>query len=789
MMQHKPKFAMRSLAASRRRVPGLALGCSLLALVTIAPPLNAAQPAVPAGSTELMQALHRASDDNARPQVIPAPVRAPANAPNILVILTDDAGFAATSAFGGTIPTPTFDGLARQSLVYTGLNTTGVCSPTRASLLTGRNAQAVGMGMVADLPKAFPGYTTVIPKSAATIAEVLKQNGYNTAMFGKSHLTPKWEMGPFGPFDHWPTGLGFEYYYGFLNGNTSQWEPDLTENTKPVERPQDPDYNFESDIANRAVDYIHRHHEALPDKPFFIYYATGSTHAPHHAPKVWRDKFRGKFAMGWDVLRQQIFERQKRLGIIPKDAGLAPRPSLVPSWNSMSKDEQRLAQRLMEAYAGQMAYSDEQIGRVIQSLKDTGQFDNTLIFYIVGDNGASGTAMDRGAIYEQSRISLKEEDLKFQLSKMDDIGGVKAYNEYNSGWAFAMDTPFPWFKAQPSHFGGTRDGMVISLPAAVRKSGLRTQYAHVNDIVPTIYEITGIKPPQEVNGAKQQPFDGVSLAYTFDNPAAPSRHTTQIYSVVQELSIYHDGWVAATWPFAMPGDPLAAVRPLDEREWRLYDVSKDYSEVTDLSRKYPAKLAEMQRLLLSEGEKNNLFPIVSRKSLTPGFYAANGRTHFEYTARSSHLTENESPELGAVPFNLVFDADFPTDQTSGVILASGGRFQGYTLFLDRGVPMLTVNAVPPTVDSAAASRPVPAGHHVVQISYVPNKDRSSPAQVTFAIDGNPAGTAPINWPRLGFDTHETFDVGKDLVSPVDDRYASPNAFPGLIRKVTIDLKP
>ena len=455
----------------------------------------------------------------------PSNPAAPKGAPNVLVILTDDVGFGVTHTFGGPVPTPTLDALAKEGLRYNRFNTTALCSPTRASLLTGRLPQNVNMGNVTNLPTGYDGYTTVIPKSAGTIAEILKENGYNTAMFGKNHLTPEWEMSPAGPYDRWPTpGLGFEYFYGFMSADTSMWAPAITENTLAVEPPHnDPNYFFEKDMADHAIKWMKTQQAAAPDKPFFMYYAPGLSHAPHHAPKEWIDKFKGQFDQGWDKLREETFARQKRMGVVPAGTQLSPRPASLPAWNSLTPEQKRVASRLMEVFAATVAYSDNQAARLIDAIRQTGELDNTLIIYIQGDNGSSAEGGLMGLSFEQSAITGRKESFEELASHLDDFGGPKVYSHFPAGWAWALDAPFPWWKQIASQAGGVRNGMVISWPKRIDdKGGLRSQYAHVSDVMPTILEAVGIAPPETLGGVMQQPVDGISLMYSFSQPKAPS---------------------------------------------------------------------------------------------------------------------------------------------------------------------------------------------------------------------------------------------------------------------------
>ena len=512
------------------------------------------------GSTALALALFSGARtltaQNVAPDKVswPATVAPKSDAPNIVVIMTDDVGFGASSTFGGPVPTPTFDALARDGLRYNRFHTTALCSPTRAALLTGRNPHNVGMGNVTNIPTGYPGYNTVIPKSAGTIAQILRKNGYNTAMFGKAHVTPEWEMSQAGPFDRWPTGLGFEYFYGFLSADTNQWAPSLVENTKPIAPPtNDPDYFFDKDIADKAIDWLKTQHAAAPNKPFMLYFATGAAHGPLHAPKEWLTRFRGKFDQGWDSTRAEIFAREKAMGIIPADAALTPRPASLPAWKSLNAKQKQLYARQMEAFAAALAFADEQIGRVITTLRENGELENTMIVYIQGDNGASAEGGLDGAAFEQSMINRSPEKFDFIYKHMDEIGGPFLYNLYPAAWGWAMNTPFPYYKQAASQLGGIRNGMVISWPAGIHETGgVRTQFAHVSDITPTILEVVGIARPEILDGERQMPLDGISLAYSFDHPEAPSRKRTQIFEMMENFGIYHDGWFAGVLPKRNP---------------------------------------------------------------------------------------------------------------------------------------------------------------------------------------------------------------------------------------------
>src|SRR6266699_2915027 len=533
----------------------------------------------------------------------PQEVKAPKGAPNVLLILTDDVGFGASSTFGGPVPTPTMDRLANEGLRYTQFHTTALCSPTRAALLAGRNHHSCATGVIMELATGFPGYNSLMPKSCGTFAEVLRQNGYNTAWYGKNHKIPDWHSSQAGPFDLWPTGLGFEYFYGFIGGDTSQWAPAIFEGIKPIEPPHDDkEYFFEKDMADHAIARIRLLHSIAPDKPWVTYYAPGTAHAPHHAPKDWIAKFKGQFDQGWDKVREETLARQKRLGVVPQDTKLTERSVGIPAWDSLDADHKKVAAHMMEVYAAALSYCDTQMGRIIDALADLGELDNTLVIYIQGDNGASAEGGPQGLLNEMAFFNAIPEDFKEVMRRMDGLGGPTTFNHYPIGWAHAMDTPFQWTKQIASHFGGTRQGMVISWPARIKDvGGIRNQFHHVIDIVPTILEAAGIRAPDTVDGVPQQPIDGVSMVYTFDkaNANVPSTRKTQYFEMLAMRGIYHDGWMASTTP---PILPWAAFQDLPQDapkdilngyKWELYDLANDPTQAEDIAAKNPQKLAEM----------------------------------------------------------------------------------------------------------------------------------------------------------------------------------------------------
>ena len=525
--------------------------------------------------------------------------------------MTDDVGFGASGSFGGPIPTPTLDTLARNGLRYNRFHTTAICSPTRASLLTGRNPHNVGMGNATNLPTGYDGYTSVIPESAGTVARVLTDAGYSSAMFGKAHITPEWESGPTGPFDRWPTGLGFQHFYGFLNADSSMFEPSLVEDTRFVDMPRrDETYHFEKDIADQAIAWIKEQKSVRPDKPVFIYYAPASAHAPHHAPPEWLAKFRGHFDQGWDVVRQETFQRQKAAGLIPAYTELTPRPAQLPAWNTLSSDQKRLGTRLMEAYAAALAFADHEAGRVVDTMQGAGEPGNTMVIYIQGDNGSSAEGGINGLLFEQSQINGLTEDLTYQLAHIEEIGSEALYNTFPAGWGWAMNTPFKWYKRVGSHFGGTRNGMVISWPGHIDDPGsVRAQFHHVSDIMPTILEAARIAAPASIDGVQQKPLDGISMAYTFKR-GAPDHRTQQIFEMMENMGLYNDGWMLSSTPVVIPWalDQSPKVE-LADRRWELYDIRSDFSQAHDLARTEPVRLKQMQQEFWRLAQANAILPI------------------------------------------------------------------------------------------------------------------------------------------------------------------------------------
>jgi len=724
----------------------------------------------------------------------PEPARAPAGAPNVLLIMTDDVGFGASSTFGGPVPTPAFDALAREGLRYNRFHTTAICSPTRASLLTGRNPQDVGVGYVTNWSSGFDGYNSLIPKSAGTLPQVLRANGYATAMFGKAHVTPEWELGPNGPFERWPTGLGFDYFYGFLGADTSAFEPALVENTRPVNPPRGPDYHLDRDLADHALAWIAEQRATSPERPFFAYLAPGTAHAPNHAPDAWLARFRGKFDAGWDAMRAATVRRQKALGLIPRDTADAPRPAGLPRWESLSPERRALYARYMEAYAASLAFADDQIGRVIGELRRTGALANTLVIYIQGDNGASAEGSFHGKLYEQSALAGVTEDPAWAEAHRDDIGTARAYNLNTGGWGWAMNAPFPWAKRYGSHLGGTRNGMVVAWQGHIPDpGGLRGQYLHVSDVMPTVLEIAGIRAPDELAGARQPPITGISAAYTLTAPKAASRRTRQVYAMAENLAIYDRGWMASTRPKVTPWDatPPAPVA-LKDRRWELYNLDADFSQAHDLSAREPGRLAALVGEFWREAQAGQILPIHTSEGQQAGRPDPNrDRREFTYTAPLAQVAESAAPHVVGHSFSITAEIE-ARGQDGGVLVAHGGRFGGYALYLDRGRPAFTWNLTPAHLARVVAAEPLAPGAHSISAALALDAERpGSGGTLTIAVDGRQVATGRIAQTFARVVSHsEGFDIGQDLVSPVDASYASETSrFSGVLNRLVISLRP
>lgn len=725
----------------------------------------------------------------------PQPIKAPAGAPNVLLVLLDDVGFGATSTFGGPCHTPTFQMLADNGLKFNHFHTTALCSPTRAALITGRNHHSVHTGVITEAATGFPGYDSVMQKDTATVAEVLKQNGYGTAWFGKNHNVPDWQTSQAGPFDLWPTGLGFDHFYGFLGGDTSQWRPAVTEGTKPIDPYLgDPDYNFDYDIADQAIKWIGMQKAVAPEKPFFCYYAPGATHAPHHPKKEWVEKYKGKFDQGWDKIREETFARQKKMGIIPQDAVLTPLAPGIQTWDSCSANEKKAYARFMEVYAGFLEQTDYNVGRVIDSIRKRGELDNTMVIFIAGDNGASAEGSRQGLLNEMTFFNGVKENIDDVLARADEIGSWKTYNHYPVGWAHAMCTPFQWTKQIASHFGGTRNGMVISWPKGIAAKGeLRTQFHHCIDVVPTILEACQVTMPSSVNGVTQKPIEGVSLAYTFAEANAKGQRTKQYFELLANRAIYSDGWVACTTPVGAPWDSAGAkVDEITGYKWELYDTSKDFSQAQDLAAEMPDKLKDLQLLFYTEAARYNVLPIDNSKTerLDPAIRPSltRGRKSFSYTAGMVRIPEGASPDIKNKSWSVKAEVEVK-ENASGIIVTQGGLFGGWGLYLNQGKPVFHYNFVDVAHFDVAGKESLAPGKHTVEMQFAYDGGGiGRGGMATVSVDGSPVAkgrverTIPI---RITLD--ETLDIGEDFGTPVNLTYDVPFRFEGEIENVTIEL--
>lgn len=722
-------------------------------------------------------------------------VKAPAHAPNVLIILIDDMGFGQSSAFGGPINMPTVEQLASTGLRYNHFHTTALCSPTRSALLSGRNHHVNNFGSIAESATAFPGQTGQRPNSVAPLAEMLRLNGYSTAAFGKSHETAAWEVSPSGPTDRWPTRSGFDKFYGFVGGETNQWAPLLYDGMTQVEPSHDPNYNFMTDMTDKAIDWVKYQKSLTPDKPFFIYFAPGATHAPHHVPKEWIAKYKGQFDQGWDKVREETLARQIKLGVVPAGTVLAPKPAAIKDWSALSPDEQKLFARQMEVFAGFGEYADTEIGRLVQAVDDLGQLGNTLVFYIVGDNGASAEGGMNGLFNEMTYFNGQHEAVEDILKHYDELGGPSTYPHYAAGWAVAGDAPFAWTKQIASSYGGTRNGLVVHWPKGFKASGeLRTQWYHVIDIAPTILEAAGLPEPKIVNGTPQTPIEGVSMLSTFADADVPSRHTTQYFEIFGNRSIYHDGWLAGTvhraaWEFK----PRTT---LDLDTWELYDTRSDFSLANDLGAKNPDKLAEMQALFLSEAIKYSVLPLDDRTLERMNAATAGrpdlmaGRTSLTVYGGMTGMSENVFINVKNRSHTITALVESPDSPPDGVILAQAGRFGGWSLYVKDGKPTYTYNWVGLKQYTIAATQALPAGKSTIRFEFTYDGGGLGKGGTgTIFVDDKNVATGKIeNTQCCAFSADEGADVGVDEGTPVTEDYAVPAKFTGKIDRVTIELK-
>ncbi len=723
----------------------------------------------------------------------PLPVRAPEGSPNVLLILLDDVGFGMTSTFGGPVPTPNLDKLAKDGLSYTRFHTTALCSPTRAALLTGRNHHSVSTGVIIEMGTGYPGYTGIIPKSTATIAETLRDNGYATAMFGKAHNTPETEISPAGPFENWPTGQGFDYFYGFNQGETNQYFPTLYRGTTPVPQPKPADqgYQFTEDMTNEAIVWIGNEQAADPGKPWFVYFSTAGVHAPHQVTPEWRDKFKGMFDEGWDKQRELTFEKQLEMGIVPTGTKLTPRPKEIPAWDEQSADAKKVYTRLMENFAGYMAYTDYEVGRLIDSLEASGQIDNTLVIYIVGDNGASAEGGLEGTFSELASLLGVQLGLESTINRIDEIGGPTSEPHVPVGWAWAMDTPFQWTKQVASHFGGTRNPLVVHWPKGIHAKGeRRTQFHHVIDIVPTILEATHIPAPTTVKGIEQKPIEGVSMLYSFDDASAKGQRTRQYFEMLTNRAIYDDGWVAAS-RFGVPWQTAGREGDFLDAPWELYNLDEDFSEANDLAAKEPEKLKELKAKFDEEAKKYDVYPLDSRMSerLDPKLRESGPpKTSWTYHGNHVWLPEPIGPQLFPRGHTVTAKLTVPKGGAEGVVTCAGGFSAGWSLYVKDGKPnfrysffdIADVN-VPGTVE-------LPEGEVTLKTEFTPDGSTDGGGTIKLFVNDTPAGEGKLT--RTAF-RHglEPFEVGRDSITAIDPAYKDKGQFPftGTIDKVTFDL--
>jgi arylsulfatase A-like enzyme len=724
-------------------------------------------------------------------------LRPPAGAPNVLIVLVDDAGFGSSSAFGGPCNTPTFERLAGQGLRYSRFHTTALCAPTRAALLTGRNHHSVGMGSITETATSAPGQSSLRPNTKAPLAEMLKLNGYSTAQFGKCHEVPVWQTSPMGPFDMWPTGSGFEYFYGFIGGEDNQWNPALYEGTTPIEPPSTPEegYHLTEDLADKAIAWVHQQKALMPDKPFFMYFSLGATHAPHHVPTDWIAKYRGQFDDGWDAQRERTFARQKELGVIPADAELTQRHAEIPAWDDMPDEMKPVLARQMEVYAAFLEHSDHHVGRLVDAIEQLGALEDTLVYVIVGDNGASAEGTLNGAFNEMSNFNAMAEleTPEFMASMIDKFGSPESYNHYSVGWAHAMDTPYQWTKQVASHWGGTRNGTIVRWPRGIAaKDEIRNQFCHVIDVTPTVLEVAGLPHPTMVNGVMQAPIEGTSMAYSFDAPDDPERHDLQYFEMFGNRGVYYKGWSAVTkhrTPWVMGAAEIPA---FDDDVWELYDGTKDWTQARDLAKEMPDKLHELQRLWLMEATKYNVLPLDDRGAERlnpdiagrPQLVRGNSQVLFGGMGRLS-----ESSVLSIKNKSFSVTAEIVVDgAANGPIIVQGGRFGGWSLYAKDGTAAFVYNLLGIQQFTTEAEQPVPEGTHQVRMEFAyDGGGLAKGGGVTLYYDGRQVGEGRVGATQpFVFSADETTDVGYDAGTPVSAD-TPPGRFTGKVNWVRLDL--
>lgn len=735
-------------------------------------------------------------NSQADPTLFKAPA-APDGAPNILLVLIDDIGFGASSTFGGPISTPTLERVAKSGLTYNAFHTTALCSPTRASLLTGRNHHNAATGNIIELGTGFPGYTGIIPQDTATVGQILQQYGYSTSWIGKNHNVADNVTSIVGPYQNRPNGLGFDYFYGFMGGEMDQWYPTLYENQNPVLETASPSegYNLTHDLADKAIEWMRYQNSIAPDRPFFLYFAPGACHAPHQPPKEYPEKYRGKFAHGWDKERELTFARQKKMGIVPESAKLTARPEQLPGWDSYDADAHKLMERQMETYAGFGEYTDIEVGRVIDAIEKTGELDNTLIIYIFGDNGSSAEGSLVGSANEMLNLNGINPTIEMSMKFYDEWGSPRTSPHMAVGWAWAMSTPFRWTKQVASHFGGTRNGMAISWPTRIKAKGeIRSQFHHVNDIVPTILDVVGIEAPDHYNGIKQKPMDGVSMAYTFDRDGKDARNPkeTQYFEMFGHRAIYHDGWMASAFHNRVPWVNAGTV-PFEDDKWELFDLSKDFSQADDVSKQNPEKLKELQELFDAEAKKNNVYPLDDRfaertdVSLRPSFVA--GRDSITFYPGAIRLLEGSAPNTKSRSHSISANLVIPEDGAEGVILAMGGGTAGFSVYIQDQKLTYFYDWFKFENYTVTTDKPLPTGEVKVRVDF--NYDGGGAgkgADIVLYVNDKKAGSGRLKNTVAGRFGLDAMDVGMDLGAPVNENYPTPFAFTGEIKDVTIDLK-
>ncbi|MEW6584678.1 MAG: arylsulfatase [Nitrospirota bacterium] len=723
-------------------------------------------------------------------------VKATKGAPNVVIVLIDDMGFGHMSTFGGAIQSPTLERLAQNGLRYNQFHTTALCSPTRMALLTGRNHHVNNAGAIMELATAFPGNTGVRPNSVAPLAETLRLNGYSTAAFGKYHETAPWEVSVSGPYDRWPTRSGFDKFYGFIGGETNQWAPAIYDGVTRVEVPHDPNYHFTTDMTDQAIAWMRFQQAMTPDKPFLVYFAPGATHAPHHVPKEWIEKYKGKFDQGWDKLREQTLERQIKLGVVPQGTKITSRPAEIPAWDSLSADQKRLFARQMETFAGFAEHTDYEIGRLVQAIRDMDELDNTLFFYIVGDNGSSAEGGPDGTYNELLALNGIISDVSSQMKHIGEWGGPMTYPHFSIGWAHAGNAPFQWTKQVASHFGGTRNPMVIHWPGRIKAKGeVRSQFHHVIDIAPTVLEAAGLPQPTMVNGTKQRPMDGVSMLYTFDDAKAGDRRTTQYFEMFGNRAIYHNGWVAAT-RHSIPW-LMAELPSFDKDRWELYNVTEDFSQANDLAAQHPQKLKELQDVFVKEAIRNNVFPLDDRR--VERFNAAiagrpdlvGTRTSLTLYEGMTGITENAFINIKGRSHTITAEVDIPQGGAEGVIIAQAGRFGGWSLYMKDGLVHDVYNFGGLERFTVSSPQRLAPGRHAIRYDFIYDGGKPGSGGLSrLSVDGGRANeTRVMRTMPFAYSADEGVDVGMDNETPVTEEYREGNnKFTGKIDRVTVEVK-